>query len=550
MGPGPQRMNRLVVQQTTLGLAHYLSAMPQEPTTIACQRGVVVGFDGRIGSQQFAADAAGVLAAQGFRVYLAEEPLPTPVCAYATQFLHAQAGIVITASHNPKEYNGYKVFWGNGAQIIPPHDAGIAKAIEAVAMASLRRDDPLSIEVMDLDTAKKSDLLLNLITSVPDHRPQTEGTPTDAVMQSYLNDTLALVPTSGDHRSRFSIAYTPLHGVGWKTTHAVLQRAGFHTCAVVEEQRDPDGTFPSVNFPNPEEHGAMDLVFAEAKAMAADLVVANDPDADRLAVAIPGLHKDASPYQQLTGNEVGVLLADHLLRHIKPNAAHSLPAAVGTTIVSSRLLSQIAKSYNAHYFETLTGFKWLANEAIECDSGRNPHASAFLFAYEEALGYCIKDKVRDKDGISALLVFCHLAESLKSAGSSVNERLNAIYKKHGLFLTTQISKRMSPTSMGVLATYLREHPPKTIAGMQVVDYRDLLHAHDALKTDALIYYTEDNSRIIIRPSGTEPKLKCYYEVVGQVGGDEEEFDTAKAAVESQLKALGDAHQQELETALL
>ena len=478
LGAGPVRMNRLVVRQTTAGLARALAVVPQ-----AAARGVVIGFDGRHKSHEFAEDAAGVLKALGFRVHGIAEASPTPLCAFAVKHLRAAAGIMITASHNPKEYNGYKVYWENGAQIIPPHDARIAAAIEVAAAAQV---------------------------------PWQAGPyNTVDVFQAYL----AAIARPEQPR-RLRVAYTALHGVGAPLAEVALRQAGFEQVFSVPAQRMPDPDFPTVAFPNPEEPGAMDQVLALAQQKNADLACANDPDADRLAVAV---RRPDGTYQTLTGDQVGVLLADQCMA--------SPGGAVGTSVVSSQMMRAMAQARGVEYFETLTGFKWLANAALAHPGTR--------FTYEEALGYCVGDVVLDKDGICALVAFADLASRV-----NVLQQLEVLYRRHGLFLTAQKSLWVpSPEEFGARA---RVAPPRQIAGYTVLRVRDLLHDPEGLPpSDVLIFQLEGGHRVIMRPSGTEPKFKCYYELVETVASHEA-FDVAQARAALKLRHLITQHEKEFD----
>ncbi|MEZ9437365.1 phospho-sugar mutase [Vibrio atlanticus] len=522
VGCGPNRMNRLVIQETATGLGHYLI----EHVANASIRGVVVGYDGRLDSKQFAIDTASVLTALGIKVYLTSDVAATPIVAFGIEHFNAAAAVVVTASHNPPEYNGFKVYWENGAQIIPPHDAGIASEID---IASTK-----PIPLMSLSDAETQGKLVWL----------TEGyyqTYRAAINQSpYVNNTLESANTT--------ITYTAMHGVGAKMAEDLLHDAGFHKVFSVAEQREPDGNFPTVNFPNPEEKGAMDLVVNLAKSVDADIACANDPDADRFAVAVRTDDKvrteDAS-YKMLTGDQVGVLFAHYLLS--KPHTKNQL---VGNSIVSSTLLEKVANSHGATYFQTLTGFKWLANIGMQLEDEKNE----FLFAYEEALGYTIGTQVRDKDGLSAIVVFAQLVEELKSQGRTVWDLLAQISFEHGVHTNAQRSIALDPDSPSI-GSKLRSAQPKVINGVAISVIEDLQSslrfivggATEAINlpaSDVLIYHLEDGSRIIVRPSGTEPKVKVYYETVTKFEGTETYDDTRKRG-EEYMDKLIEQHQKEL-----
>ncbi|MEZ9623844.1 phospho-sugar mutase [Vibrio sp. 10N.222.55.A3] len=516
VGCGPNRMNRLVIQETATGLGHYLI----EHVANATIRGVVVGYDGRLDSKQFAIDTASVLTALGIKVYLTSNVAATPIVAFGIEHFNAAAAVVVTASHNPPEYNGFKVYWENGAQIIPPHDAGIAAEIDIASTKPL----PL----MSLSDAETQGKLVWL----------TEGyyqTYRAAINQSpYVSDEIESANTT--------ITYTAMHGVGAQMAEDLLHDSGFHKVFSVAEQREPDGNFPTVNFPNPEEKGAMDLVVNLAKSVDADIACANDPDADRFAVAV---RTDDGSYKMLTGDQVGVLFAHYLLS--KPHTKNQL---VGNSIVSSTLLEKVAQSHGATYFQTLTGFKWLANIGMQLENDQND----FLFAYEEALGYTIGTQVRDKDGLSAIVVFAQLVEELKSQGRTVWDLLAQISFEHGVHTNAQRSIALDPDSPSI-GSKLRSAQPKAINGVAISVIEDLqsslrfviggnTEAINLPASDVLIYHLEDGSRIIVRPSGTEPKVKIYYETVTKFEGTETYEDT-RLRGEKYMEKLIEQHQQEL-----
>ncbi|MFA0112438.1 phospho-sugar mutase [Vibrio sp. 10N.261.46.E11] len=522
VGCGPNRMNRLVIQETATGLGHYLI----EHVENASMRGVVVGYDGRLDSKQFAIDTASVLTALGIKVYLTSNVAATPIVAFGIEHFNAAAAVVVTASHNPPEYNGFKVYWENGAQIIPPHDAGIAAEID---IASTK-----AIPLMSLSDAETQGKLVWL----------TEGyyqTYRAAINQSpHVSKEIESANTT--------ITYTAMHGVGAQMAEDLLHDSGFHKVFSVAEQREPDGHFPTVNFPNPEEKGAMDLVVNLAKSVDADIACANDPDADRFAVAVRTDDKvrteDAS-YKMLTGDQVGVLFAHYLLS--KPHTKNQL---VGNSIVSSTLLEKVANSHGATYFQTLTGFKWLANIGMQLEDEKNE----FLFAYEEALGYTIGTQVRDKDGLSAIVVFAQLVEELKSQGRTVWDLLAQISFEHGVHTNAQRSIALDPDSPSI-GSKLRSAQPKAINGVAISVIEDLqsslrfviggnTEAINLPASDVLIYHLEDGSRIIVRPSGTEPKVKVYYETVTKFEGTETYDDTRKRG-EEYMDKLIEQHQKEL-----
>ncbi len=476
LGAGPNRMNRVVVIRAAAGLAAYLRDQ-------GATGGVVIGYDARHNSDVFARDTAEVMTGAGFTAHVLPRPLPTPLLAFAIRELGCVAGVMVTASHNPPQDNGYKVYLGDGSQIVPPADADISRHIAAIG----RLDD------------------------VP--RAEPGPTLTEDIVDRYL-DTVA--DLAGDGPRDLRIVYTPLHGVGGASVVQVLETAGFDAPRVVEEQEQPDADFPTVAFPNPEEPGAMDLAMALADRTDADLVVANDPDADRCAAAVPGLHG----WRMLRGDEVGALLAHHLLKAGRKGT-------YAASIVSSSLLGKQAAAAGQGYVETLTGFKWIS---------RVPDLA---FGYEEALGYCVDpEHVKDKDGVSALLMLCEMAAQAKADGRALTDILDDIAVEHGLHATDQLSLRVSDLSLIAGAMQrLRDYPPVTLGGLDVLEAEDLNEGTaDLPPTDGLRYRLADGARVIVRPSGTEPKIKAYLEVVLPVDPDDG-VEAARIAAAGRLDAL-------------
>ncbi len=518
IGAGPNRMNRLVIQETAVGLGNYLL----KTQSSAASKGVVIGYDGRPDSKQFAVDTASALVALGIKVYLTHDVAATPIVAFGVLHLAAAAAVVITASHNPPEYNGFKVYWENGAQIIPPHDSGIASEIDTAAESQLN--------LMPLEEAEQKGLLVWLKNDYY-----------QAYRKAICNNPLL---RKAPHSHNLSLAYTAMHGVGAKMAEDLLADSGFAHVYSVAEQREPNGLFPTVNFPNPEEKGAMDMVIAEAKRHNADLACANDPDADRFAVAAK---KPSGEYQMLTGDQVGVLLGYYLL-----NQAQDNQKLVGATIVSSSLLKKVAENAGGYFYKTLTGFKWLTNVAMQEQTDKKQ----FLFAYEEALGYTVGSSVWDKDGLSALVFFAELASSLKNEGKTVWEQLEAIYRQHGMYINAQHSIVLDPSAPPI-GDALRSNPPATIAGQTVVSVEDFKLSKQVFangteqalyfpQSDVLIYHLNNGSRVVVRPSGTEPKLKCYYEVI-EPFSVKDSFDQALNRAEEKIDMLISEHQHALET---
>jgi len=487
LGAGPNRMNRVVVQRAAAGLASYVLDKQAGSTRAS----VVIGYDARHNSKVFAEDSAAVLTGAGLEVHLLPRPLPTPVLAYAIRELGCAAGVMVTASHNPPEDNGYKVYLGDGSQIVAPVDAEIAERIAAVG---------------DLETLPRG------------AGGQVLG---EDLVDRYLDTAASLV---GDGPRDLDVVYTPLHGVGAAPVVQVLETAGFAAPRVVASQEQPDPDFPTVSFPNPEEPGAMDAALALAEETGADLVVANDPDADRCAAAVPA----PTGWRMLRGDEVGALLAGHLLRSGRTGT-------FATTIVSSTLLSKLARSAGQEYAETLTGFKWL---------GR---LDGLAFGYEEALGYCCDpDNVRDKDGVTALLLLCELAAAAKAEGRTLLDELDDLAREHGLHATDQVSVRVADLALIEQAMRsLREESPTELGGLAVEQVDDLSAGDgDLPPTDGLRFRLADGARVVVRPSGTEPKLKCYLEVVVPVEETDDSTDptdaveAARIAAATRLDAIG------------
>jgi phosphomannomutase len=479
LGAGPNRMNRVVVIRAAAGLAAYLLDQGHQGGT------VVVGYDARHGSDVFAEDTAAVMVGAGLRAVLLPRPLPTPLLAYAIRALGCVAGVMVTASHNPPQDNGYKVYLGDGSQIVPPADAEISARIDAVGpLAGVRRAGGWT-------------------------RLGEE------VVEAYLSDVGGLV--DGGPRDLTTV-YTPLHGVGGETVAVVMERAGFPAPHVATAQAEPDPDFPTVAFPNPEEPGAMDLAMALAAEVGADVVVANDPDADRCAVAVP----DAHGWRMLRGDEVGALLGDHLLRS-------GTRGVYANSIVSSTLLGKLAAAHGQPHRETLTGFKWI---------GR---VEGLAYGYEEALGYCVAPGlVRDKDGVSALLLVVDLAARLKAEGRTLTDRLDDLAREHGLHATDQLSVRVTDLSLIAAAMErLRSAPPATLGGLKVERVDDLAEGGaDLPPTEGLRFRLAEDARVIVRPSGTEPKIKCYLEVVVPVDADEADgVDAARISAAGRLDAI-------------
>jgi len=489
LGPGPTRMNRLIVRQTTAGLVHWLNAKGVDRPL------VVVGYDARYGSLDFANDTAGVIAAMGGRALVLPRPLPTPVLARAVLSQQADAGVMVTASHNPPADNGYKLYLADGIQLVDPADAEIAAAIDQVA-AGAGAIDVTSDGVVVL------------------------GEP---AVQDHLDAIQAALFTK--HRS-VSTVYTAMHGVGGEHLMAAFAQAGFPAPVPVPEQFEPDPDFPTASFPNPEEPGALDLALALAEESSADLIVANDPDADRLALAVP--NRSGSGFTALTGDQIGTLLADHVMRHTSGD-----DRLVASSIVSSRLLATMAKARGIASDTTLTGFKWVARGMVERSDLR------YLLGYEEAIGYSIGGIVRDKDGISAALVAAEMVAECLAQGGTLWHRLDQLALEHGWYLTTQVSVRFEGSDSkhkmaGVMAAVTSNPPPK-MCGASLRSVENLADGLRLPPTTGIVIHYEDDMRIIVRPSGTEPKVKAYIEVIEPVA-DAQGVDSARSRAEQHLAA--------------
>jgi phosphomannomutase len=497
LGAGPSRMNVATVRKATAGLARYL--LDSDP-----EGGVVIGHDARHGSERFAHEAAAVFSGAGLRTRRLPALAPTPLTAFAVRHLGCAAGVMITASHNPPHDNGYKVYLGDGAQISPPADERIAAAIDAVGVLSAV--------------------------------PLGEGGEAlgEEVAEAYLRAILAALPATEAREVR--IVYTPLHGVGGRLSRQAFARAGFPAPHVVAAQADPDPDFSTVRRPNPEEAGTLDLALAQAREQGADLLLANDPDADRLAVAIP----DGDDWRVLHGDEIGALLGDFLLEH----AAAPERALLVTTVASSTLLGKLAAAAGARYAETLTGFKWIMRAVAEAPD------QELLLGYEEALGYAVSPVVRDKDGIAAALVMAQLAAQERQAGGTLGDRLDAIAHRFGLHAIDQLTLELEGADgverMGRIMARLRAEPPATLLGrlLECVDdvaagtrrHADGREEPLGLPRSDVVVLRAERVRVVVRPSGTEPKLKTYLEVVVE-GADRAAAAAALARLRDELRVV-------------
>ena len=465
IGAGPSRMNRLVVRRAAAGLVdHLLATVPG-----AAERGILIACDARHKSADFALDTARVAAARGMRAHLIEGVTPTPVLAWNIPRFDVAAAVMVTASHNPREDNGYKVYLGHGAQIVPPDDEAIATRIDAVdapTVALADADDPLIQRVGDEAT-----------------RAYLEWLPT-----------VRLLPDVRGAR----VGYTAMHGVGGSVSLRAFAACGLPAPVVVEAQQRPDPDFPTVVFPNPEELGAMDMVIELGRRESLDVVIANDPDADRLGVAIPS--GSSGEWRLLRGDEIGWLFADHILRHTKGSGR-----LVETTVVSSSLLGEMAAAHGVEYRETFTGFKWIADAAMKADGLR------LVFAYEQALGYLVANRPLDKDGLSAAVLMAEIAGLAAEEGTTIEGRLDSIAATYGRHVTAERSIKMDPSSGANLVRALMATPPPAIGGRNVVAVLDYPEAN--LVRLWLDEVGGRGVRLQIRPSGTEPKVKLYGEGV-------------------------------------
>ncbi|MCT8611573.1 phospho-sugar mutase [Glaesserella parasuis] len=478
---GSMGMNRVLVAQAAGGLAEFLKGYDKEPS-------IVLGYDGRKNSDVFARDTAEIMAAAGIKTYLLPRKLPTPVLAYAIKYFDTTAGVMVTASHNPPEDNGYKVYLGKangGGQIVSPADQEIAACIDKVAQGSIK-DLPRSQNYTVLD---------------------------DEIVDAYIAKTASLAK---EPQVDINYVYTAMHGVGYEVLSKTLAKAGLPQPSIVAEQVWPDGTFPTVNFPNPEEKGALDLAIKVAKERNAEFIIANDPDADRLAVAVPDAQGNWKP---LHGNVIGCFLGWYLAKQYHAQGKKGILAC---SLVSSPALAEIAKKYGFESEETLTGFKYIGK------------VNGLLFGFEEALGYLVDpDKVRDKDGISAAIMFLDLVRNLKKQGKTLADYADDFTKEFGAYVSGQISIRVDDLSaIGKLMTALRTNPPSEVGGFKVATFLD--HTKTDRQSDILVFVLDTGCRLLARPSGPDPPLKFYFDARGTDPKNAEEvlaqFDASVRAI--------------------
>ena len=515
LGPGPNRMNRVVVRRAAAGVAAFLLEAAGEASPGTRPR-AVVGYDARYNSDIFAEETAAIFTAAGIETFLMPSALPTPLLAFAVRSLDCDGGVMVTASHNPPQDNGYKVFLGRhaveesgrGSQIVAPYDARIAAKIDAVGT---------------LDSVSLADGGWTVLDP--------------SIVADYTRATAALAVRSDFPARDLRIVHTPMHGVGGETAVAVLNAAGFADVTLVAEQAEPDPDFPTVNFPNPEEPGALDLALETAARTGADIVLANDPDADRAAVAAKD--PDTGAWRMLRGDEVGALLGAHIVARRAAGGEENAggreksPGVFANSIVSSRLLSRIAATAGYAHEETLTGFKWISR------------VPGLLYGYEEALGYCVAPElVRDKDGISAAVLIAELAATAKAEGKTIFDTLDELYLQHGLHASDQLSIRVADLGLlDAMMNRLRVSPPDSFGSSAVETFTDLAEGSEQLPpTDGLLYLMRDRTRVIIRPSGTEPKLKCYLEVIRGVDSAAELPEARQAARAALDQVLGDVRE--------
>jgi phosphoglucomutase len=513
IGGGYNRMNTLVVKSATQGLAAYLKkTFPEKDARGNTAGGLsaVIAFDSRHYSAEFAEAAALIFAANGIKTYLFSSLRPTPELSFAIRYLSCDTGIVVTASHNPPQYNGYKAYWNNGAQVIPPHDTGIIGEVNAVR----------EIREMSREEALDKKLLVVIDKEIDE--------PYQAMVKSRLFRPDLIRARAGEVK----IVYTPLHGTGAFPVEAILGSLGLKVITV-PEQREGNGDFPTVAFPNPEEAAALDMAIKLGKKEKADVVMATDPDADRFGIAVPGKDGPGGAYTLVTGNQMGVLLADYIFLSLKETGKMPADPVMVNTIVTTGMQKRVAASYGVECRECLTGFKWIADIMGRCES--DGQGKTFVFGTEESYGYLVEDEVRDKDGISAAALTAEMTLYWRSKGKGLPERLDELYRAHGYWQELGISKYFQgpegPAIMKGIMDEYRKHPPQTLGDIRVEKVRDIRESVwkypqdparrepvDLPKSDVLQFYLEDGTVVSARPSGTEPKIKFYASCCAEVGG--------------------------------
>ena len=501
MGVGTNRMNKYTVGRATQGLANYILKQNGKDFKVA------IGYDSRNNSDIFSKTAAEILSSNGIKVYLYDDIHPISLLSYAVRSLGCIAGIVVTASHNPKEYNGYKVYWTDGAQVIPPHDKNIIDEVLKVSPEEVKMGDNSKVSLIGKDIEDK-----------------------------YMNDLMGYLvnPDIIKKHNDIKIVYTPIHGSGYKMVPMALKKAGFTNITTLETVQPPNGNFPTVESPNPENPEALKMAVDKAKEIGAELVMGTDPDCDRMGCAL--LNRDGN-YIYLTGNQIGSIILNYLITN-KKNIKNPF---VVKTIVTTELARTIADANNVKLFDVLTGFKWIA-DIIEREKDGN-----YLFGFEESFGYCINGNVRDKDGVSSCLIFAEILAYCKDNDMTLADYLESLYEKYGYFYeeTISITKKGADGAKAIedMMTYYRNNMPKEISGVEVVHISDYekkeVYANDGKKikditlpkSNVLQYILEDNTKITIRPSGTEPKIKFYFEVCVKESKDKR-VSVAKEKVES------------------
>lgn len=485
MGVGTNRMNKYTVGKATQGLANYILKQNKQNGK---DYKVAIGYDSRNNSDIFSKTAAEILSSNGIKVYLYDDIHPISLLSYAVRNLECIAGIVVTASHNPKEYNGYKVYWTDGAQVIPPHDKNIIDEVLKVSPEEVKMGDNSKVSFIGKDIEDK-----------------------------YMNDLMNYLvnPDIIKKHHDIKIVYTPIHGSGYKMVPMALKKAGFTNITTLESVQPPNGNFPTVESPNPENPEALKIAVDKAKEIGAELVLGTDPDCDRMGIAL--LNRDGN-YIYLTGNQIGSIILNYLITN-KKNIKNPF---VVKTIVTTELARAIANANNVKIFDVLTGFKWIA-DIIEREKDGN-----YLFGFEESFGYCMNGNVRDKDGVSSCLIFSEILAYCKDNSITLADYLESVYEKYGYFYeeTISITKKGADGAKAIedMMTYYRNNIPKEISGVEVVDISDYekkeIYDNNGKKikditlpkSNVLQYILKDNTKITIRPSGTEPKIKFYFEV--------------------------------------
>ncbi len=514
MGIGTNKMNRYTVGAATQGFAHYINRYSNGQ-----QVSVAIAYDSRKQSSEFARVAADIFSANGIRVYLFDSLRPTPELSFAIRYLGCIAGVVITASHNPREYNGYKAYWRDGGQLVPPHDKNVIEYVKKVG----------GVENINFNVRPE---LIQII-----------GNEVDIAYLEYLQK-LSLNPQAIAEQHDLKIVYSPLHGSGITLVPQLLERMGFTNVNIVEEQAQPDGDFPTVVYPNPEEKEAMTLGLAKAQAIDADILLATDPDADRVGIAVKNHHGE---FQLLNGNQTAALLFNYILSTRKAKGLATPQDFIAKTIVTTDLINQFAQSYAVKCFDVLTGFKYIA-ELIREQEG----TLKFICGGEESYGYLVGDGVRDKDAVAAVGMICEMAAYYKSLGLSLFDALVEIYIQHGLYREELLSLtkkgRDGAEQIAAMMKQFRDNPPYALAGSKLVRIDDYLRGIsidlntaeqrplNLPKSDVLQFFTENGDKISARPSGTEPKIKFYFSVKGSLA-DKSQFDSAWQRLADRIQAI-------------